>query len=136
MLNRHDLKPGQRLTRPGPPLTLQAFTDFGALLGTDAPVHNDTAYAAKTQFGCVIAQGPLLLARYESWFCELFGEEAWSRSGRLTAKFIDPARIDETVTLEMVVGETIKGRAHFELRVVCGERLLALGTATIELHEF
>jgi acyl dehydratase len=134
MLSRHDLKAGQRLTRPGPPLTLQAFTDFGALLGTDAPVHNDTAYAAKTQFGCVIAQGPLLLARYETWFCELFGEDTWSRSGRLTAKFLDPARIDEMVTLEMVVGEPVKGRAHFELRVVCGERLLALGKATIELQ--
>lgn len=134
MLNRHGLKAGQRLTRPGPPLTLHAFTDFGALLGTDAPVHNDVAYAAKTQFGCVIAQGPLLLARYETWFCELFGDEAWSRSGRLTAKFIDPARIDETVTLEMVVGETIKGRTNFELRVVCGERLLALGKAAIDLQ--
>jgi acyl dehydratase len=134
MLNPHDLKTGQRLTRPGPPLTLQAFTDFGALLGTDAPVHNDAAYAANTQFGCVIAQGPLLLACYEIWLCELFGEAAWSRTGRLTAKFLDPARIGETVTLEMVMGETVKGRAHFELRVVCGERLLALGSAAIDLQ--
>ncbi len=132
MLNRHDLRAGQRLTRPGPPLTLQAFTDFGALLGTDAPVHNDPAYAAKTQFGCVIAQGPLLLACFETWFCELFGETAWSRSGRLTAKFLDPARIGETVTLEMALGETTAGRASFELRVVCGERLLALGQAAID----
>ena len=134
MLNRHDLKAGQRLTRPGPPLTLQAFTDFGALLGTDAPVHNDAAYAAKTQYGCVIAQGPLLLACYETWLCELFGEAAWSRTGRLTAKFLDPARIGETVTLEMIVGETVEGRAVFELRVICGERLLALGKATIDLQ--
>jgi acyl dehydratase len=134
MLNRDDLKAGLRLTRLGPPLTLQAFTDFGTLLGTDAPVHNDAAYATKTQFGCVIAQGPLLLARYESWICELFGEEAWSRSGRLTAKFLDPARIGETVTLEIVVGEKAGSRATFELRVVCGERLLALGNAAIDLQ--
>jgi acyl dehydratase len=134
MLNRDDLKAGQRLTRPGPPLTLQAFTDFGALLGTDAPVHNDAAYAARTQFGCVIAQGPLLLARYESLLCELFGEEAWSRSGRLTAKFLDPARIGETVALEMVVSETIRNRTQFELRVTCGERLLALGSAAIDVQ--
>jgi acyl dehydratase len=134
MLNRHDLIAGRRLTRPGPPLTLQAFTDFGALLGTDAPVHNDPAYAAKTQYGTVISQGPLLLACYETWFGELFGEAAWSRTGRLTAKFLDPARIDETVTLEMIAGETVEGRAHFELRVVCGERLLALGSAAIDLQ--
>ena len=134
MLNQHDLKAGQCLTRPGPPLTLQAFTDFGALLGTDAPIHNDAAYAAKTQYGTVISQGPLLLACYETWLCELFGEAAWSRSGRLAAKFLDPARIGEAVTLEMVVGETVGGRAHFELRVVCGERLLALGNAAIDLQ--
>lgn len=134
MLTDHVFKAGQRLTRPGPPLTLQAFTDFGALLGTDAPIHNDAAYAAKTQYGTVISQGPLLLACYETWLCDLFGEAAWSRSGRLAAKFLDPARIGEAVTLEMVVGETVGGRAHFELRVVCGERLLALGNAAIDLQ--
>lgn len=132
MLNP-DLVPGQRLTRSGPPLTLQAFTDFGALLGTDAPVHHDPAYAAKTQFGGVIAQGPLLLASFETWFCELFGEDAWSRTGILTAKFLNPARIGDAVTLEIIVGERFGDRATFELRVVHQERLLALGTAAISL---
>jgi acyl dehydratase len=127
------LSPGQRLTRPGPPLTLQAFTDFGDLLGTDAPVHNDPAYAAKTQFGSVIAQGPLLLASFETWFCELFGEDAWSQTGILTAKFLSPARIGDAVTLEIIAGETFEGRATFELRVVHQDRLLALGTAAISL---
>jgi acyl dehydratase len=134
MLNQTRFEAGQRLTRPGPPLTLQAFTDFGALLGTDAPVHNDPAYAAKTQFGSVIAQGPLLLAAFETWFCELFGEDAWSRTGRLTAKFLNPARIGDAVTLEIIVGEAIEGRVHFELRVIHQERLLALGTAAIDLR--
>jgi len=32
----------------------------------------------------------------------------------------------------MVVGETVEARATFELRVVCGERLLALGSAAID----
>ena len=125
--------PGQRLTRPGPPLTLQAFTDFGALLGTDAPVHNDPAYAAKTQFGSVIAQGPLLLASFETWFCELFGEDAWSQTGIVTAKFLNPARIGDAVTLEIIVGDTFGDRATFELRVLHQDRLLALGTAAISL---
>ena len=131
MLNQTRLTPGQRLTRPGPPLTLQAFTDFGDLLGTDAPVHNDPAYAAKTQFGSVIAQGPLLLAAFETWFCELFGEDAWSRTGTLTAKFLCPAGIGDAVTLEIIVGDTSDDRATFELRVTHQDRLLALGTAAI-----
>lgn len=133
MLNQSHLTPGARLTRPGPPLTLQAFTDFGALLGTDAPVHNDPAYAAKTQFGSVIVQGPLLLASFETWFCELFGEDAWCRTGKLAAKFLNPARSGDAVTLEMTVGETVEGRTAFELRVVHHERLLALGNAAISV---
>jgi 3-hydroxybutyryl-CoA dehydratase len=134
MLKQSDLEAGQRLTRPGPPLTLQAFTDFGALLGTDAPIHNDPAYAAKTPFGVVIAQGPLLLACFETWFCELFGEDAWSRTGRLAAKFVSPAKIGETVMLEIIVGETLEGRANFELRVVHEDRLLAVGSAAISVQ--
>jgi len=132
MLNQTRLTPGQRLTRPGPPLTLQAFTDFGALLGTDAPVHNDPAYATKTQFGSVIAQGPLLLASFETWFCELFGEDAWSRTGRLTAKFLSPAGIGDAVTLEIIVGDAKEDSTTFELRVLHQDRLLALGTAAID----
>jgi acyl dehydratase len=134
MLSHARLEIGQRLTRRGPALTLQAFTDFGRLLGTDAPVHNDPAYAASTQFGSVIAQGPLLLAPFETWFCELFGNDAWSRTGRLAAKFLNPARIGDEVTLEIVVGETVEGRTTFELRVVHNERLLAVGSAAIELQ--
>lgn len=134
MLNQTRFEAGERLTRPGPPLTLQAFTDFGRLLGTDAPVHNDPAYAANTQFGSVIAQGPLLLASFETWFCELFGEDAWSRTGRLAAKFLNPARIGDAITLEIIVGEVVEGRTTFELRVVHDERLLALGSAAIDLR--
>jgi acyl dehydratase len=131
MLNRASLKAGQRLTRPGPPLTLQAFTDFGRLLGTDAPIHNDPAYAAKTPFGSVIAQGPLLLASFETWLCELFGDDAWSQSGQLAAKFIHPAKAGEKVTLEITVGDVAPSRMTFELRVLHDQHLLALGSARI-----
>jgi len=133
MLTQNRFETGQRLTRRGPPITLQACTDFGTLLGTDAPFHNDPAYAAKTQFGTVISQGPLLLAHYETWLCELFGEYAWSRTGRLAAKFVSPAKLGEDVTLELVAGEMAGQRATFELRVTCGDRLLAVGSATIDL---
>lgn len=133
MLNQTPLKAGQRLTRPGPSLTLQAFTDFGRLLGTDAPIHYDPSYAAKTPFGTVIAHGPFLLASFETWFCELFGDEAWSQSGRLAAKFISPAKVGEKVTLEITVSEVTPSRATFELRALHDQRLLALGSAKIDL---
>lgn len=133
MLSKDRLETGQRLTRPGPPLTLEAFSSFGRLLGTDAPIHNDPAYAAKTPFGTVISQGPLLLAPFETWLCELFGEEAWSRTGRLAAKFLSPARVGDAVTLELIVGEKQDPRVSFELRVVHNDRLLASGTASLDI---
>jgi 3-hydroxybutyryl-CoA dehydratase len=115
-------------------MTLEAFSAFGRLLGTDAPIHNDPAYAAKTPFGKVIAQGPLLLASFETWFCELFGEEAWSQTGQMAAKFVNPARIGDTVTLEIVVGEKQGERVQFEVRVLHDDRLLALGSASLKLQ--
>ena len=133
MLSKEHLKTGLRLTRPGPPMTLEAFDGFGRLLGTDAPIHNDPAYAAKTPFGKVIAQGPLLLASFETWFSELFGEDTWSRTGQMAAKFVSPAKIGDTVTLELVVGETQDDRVKFEVRVIHDDRLLALGSASLEL---
>ena len=39
-------------------MTLAAFRDFGALLGSDAPIQTDTAYAAATVF----SRGERLLA--------------------------------------------------------------------------
>jgi len=108
-----------------------------AVLGSSAETarinSTETAVEAKTPFGTVISQGPLLLAFYESWLCELFGEDAWSRTGRLAAKFVSPAKLGEEVTLELIAGETTGRRATFELRVTRGDRLLAIGSAAIDL---
>ena len=130
MLNA-DLPSGHRLQRHGPALDQTAFDTFGALLGTDAPIHVDPAYAAKTVFGSTIAQGMLLLAPVESWLCELFGEEAWSVGGRLEARLISPARVNEVVLHELEVTCNDAKAITFAIRVMCGERLLASGTATI-----
>lgn len=130
-----DLAPGVRFCRGGAPMTLAGFRDFGALLGTDAPIHTDPAYAAGTVFGCVIAQGPLLFAPFESWLCALFGEEAWSRSGRIRMKFLDPARVGETLTLEMTIRSVLDNLVEIELQARCAERLLAAGSAEIMLED-
>lgn len=127
------LQTGQILTRPAPPLTQAAFSDFGALLGTDAPIHTDPAYAAATPFGGTIAQGMLLLAPFEPWLCELFGEAAWSQGGTLRARLLRPARAGNTVTLELQVTESRAGFTAFALRVICQGHDLARGEATVTL---
>lgn len=127
--------PGQRFARRGPPLTQQAFNDFGRLLGTDAPIHVDPDYAAKTPFKRTFAQGMLLLAPFESWLCELFGEAAWTNGGRLKAKLLQPAMVGDITGLEMQAGEIRDGHLCLELRVVCNGKLLAVGETTVRLDD-
>ena len=133
MLNLHELEAGQRFTCSGPRMTLEAFREFGALLGTDAPIHCDPAYAANTPFRKVIAQGPLLLAPFEAWLCEMFGELAWSRSGKIRAKFLVPGPVDSVVRLEMTIRDIVEGRVSFDLQALCGDTLLAVATAEFSL---
>lgn len=135
MLNHDRPTPGQRFARRGPALTQQAFNDFGRLLGTDAPIHVDPEYAAKTPFKRTFAQGMLLLAPFESWLCELFGEKAWTNGGSLEAKLLYPAMVEDITGLEMEAGEICDGRLSLELRVVCDGKLLAVGEATVCLDD-
>ena len=80
----------------------------------------------------MIAQGPLLLAPFESWLCDLFGEEAWSRSGRIRAKFLVPGPIDSLVRLEMTVQDIANGKITFDLRAMSGATLLAVAVAELD----
>jgi acyl dehydratase len=133
MLSIHEIAVGQTFACNGPRMTLEAFREFGALLGTDAPIHCDPAYAANTPFENVIAQGPLLLAPFETWLCDLFGEQAWCRSGQIRAKFLVPGPVGSTVKLEMTVLEIVEGKVSFDLHVRNGETLLAIAAAEITL---
>lgn len=135
MLTRERPAPGQRFARRGPPLKQQAFNDFGRLLGTDAPIHVDPDYAAQTPFKRTFAQGMLLLAPFESWLCELFGEKAWTDGGCLKAKLLHPAMVGDITGLEMQAGGISNGRLTLELRVVCNGRLLAVGEAVVQLDD-
>ena len=128
------LTPTQRLERAGPPLTQQAFSAFGKLLGTDAPIHDDPAYAEATPFGGTIAQGMLLAAPYEAWLCELFGEEAWARGGHIAVRLRNPARAGESVRMVMTVTESTAERCTLQIESLCGARCLLTGHATVALH--
>lgn len=133
MLSIQELHVGQHFVCDGPRMTLEAFCDFGALLGTDAPIHCDPAYAAGTPFVDVIAQGPLLLAPFEGWMCELFGEEAWSRSGQIEIKFLVPGKVGSHVGLEMTVRDVAGDTVSFDVHARCGETLLAIAATQISL---
>lgn len=119
------------MTRSAPPLTQEAFNLHGEQLGFDAPIHTDPDYAAGTAFGRTFAQGMLLFSFFEPWLCELFGETAWCSGGRLTGKLLDPAYVGEVLTLEATARGAEAEITRLDLRILCGERLIAVGEASI-----
>jgi acyl dehydratase len=123
---------GTILTRESPVLTQESFNEFGALLGTDAPIHVDPGYARQTAFGNTIAQGMLLLAPLESWLCELWGEAAWFSRGRIHARLLNTAVAGERATMQLTVtacaGASITG---LDFSLLCGERTLAAGKVSL-----
>ncbi|MEL3888879.1 MaoC family dehydratase [Ferrovibrio sp. MS7] len=136
MLNPASLTPisltvGQRLERPGPALTQWSFTTFGRLHGTDAPIHTDPEYAAKTPFGGTIAHGMMLLAVFESWLCDLFGAAAWDNGANFRAKLLNTVKAGEPTTYSLeVTGRDATG-ITLALALHSGERLLAIGEARL-----
>lgn len=123
------LAPGLRFERAGPSLTQEAFTDFGHLLGTDAPIHLDPAYARGTAFGGTIAQGMLLAAPVEAWLRELVGEAAWFRRGKLEVRLLATVQAGEPVTIRLHVLAHDAALTRIAFEIASGERLLAAGTA-------
>lgn len=133
MLTARDLSPGRRFERAGPPMVQAAFNDFGALLGTDAPIHVDPDYGARTVYGGTIAQGMLLLAPVETWLCDLFGREAWHGSGGLKATMLSPARAGERGAMVLTVRSVAAGRATLDLSISRADTLLIAGEVSITL---
>jgi 3-hydroxybutyryl-CoA dehydratase len=84
-------------------LTPAMVAEFAAAAGDSNPVHRDSAFAAKTRYGRVIASGPhttaLLLgltARHFSKRGAMVGLEFWVRFQR-------PVYADETIRMEWLV---------------------------------
>ena len=123
---------GDILTRAGPVLTQESFNEFGALLGTDAPIHVDPDYARRTAFGATIAQGMLLLAPLETWLCELVGEAAWFSRGRIHARLLNTAVAGEQASMQLTVTACAGGSiAAMDFSLLCGQRTLAAGKVSL-----
>lgn len=133
MLTRPALRAGLTLERTGPALTQEAFSAFGRLLGTDAPIHDDPAYACATGFKGTIAQGMLLAAPYETWLCEIFGEAAWLRGGKLSIRLRSPAWVGDQVRMTLCIREIGESACTLEVESRCGGRSLLTGSASLVL---
>ncbi|MGA8849426.1 MAG: MaoC family dehydratase [Dehalococcoidia bacterium] len=62
------------------------------------PIHVDESFAAKTPLGGTIAHGMLSLAYVSEMMTSAFGR-SWLSGGKLRAKFKEPARPGDTLTI-------------------------------------
>ena len=62
------------------------------------PIHIDESFAAKTPLGGTIAHGMLSLAYVSEMMTSTFGQD-WLSEGKLRAKFKEPARPGDTLTI-------------------------------------
>jgi len=62
------------------------------------PIHIDESFAAKTPIGGTIAHGMLNLAYVSEMMTSAFGQN-WLSEGKLRAKFKEPARPGDTLTI-------------------------------------
>ena len=67
--------------------------------GDHNPIHVDVDYAARTPLGGTVAHGMMILAYVSQMMTEAFGE-FWLKGGKLDARFKNPARPGDTVTVK------------------------------------
>jgi 3-hydroxybutyryl-CoA dehydratase len=79
-------------------ITQEKINLYAEASGDFNPIHIDESFAAKTPLGGTIAHGMLGLAYVSEMMTSAFGE-GWLSSGKLRAKFKEPARPGDTLTI-------------------------------------
>jgi len=112
-------------------LTQEKISRYAGASGDHNPLHTDAEFAARTQFGGVIAHGMLILAYLSEMMTAAFGQ-AWLSGGTLKIRFRAPARPGDTVTASGRVLQAEGGRTvcAVECRNQRGETL-ATGEAEV-----
>ena len=79
-------------------ITQQNINLYAEASGDFNPIHIDESFAAKTPLGGTIAHGMLSLAYVSEMMTSTFGQN-WLSEGKLRAKFKEPARPGDTLTI-------------------------------------
>ena len=128
------LRPFQRA------VTQDMVAAYADISGDRNPIHLDASFAAGTQFGGIVAHGMLLYG----FMCDAIRRahpDAWESTGRMRARFRDPARPGDVVTVTGILSGS--GTAHAEgyttvrYSLECKEsdgRVLATGNAEVTIR--
>ena len=79
-------------------ITQENISLYAEASGDFNPIHIDESFAAKTPIGGTIAHGMLNLAYVSEMMTSAFGQN-WLSEGKLRAKFKEPARPGDTLTI-------------------------------------
>ena len=79
-------------------ITQEKINLYAEASGDFNPIHVDESFAAKTPVGGTIAHGMLSLAYVSEMMASTFGQ-SWLSGGKLQARFREPARPGDTLTI-------------------------------------
>jgi acyl dehydratase len=89
---------------------------YAALTHDFNPIHLDSAFAAQTSFGGMIAYGTLLLAPIWEAMEEALGRQALN-GARAEVKFLRPIKVGSTPKIEGRLVETLSSDLQYEFTI-------------------
>ena len=93
-----EIQEGKALNPVVKHITQEKINLYAEASGDSNPIHIDESFAAKTPLGGTIAHGMLSLAYVSEMMTSAFGR-GWLSGGKLRAKFKEPARPGDTLTI-------------------------------------
>jgi 3-hydroxybutyryl-CoA dehydratase len=93
-----EIQQGKALNPVVKHITQEKINLYAEASGDFNPIHIDKSFAARTPLGGTIAHGMLSLAYVSEMMTSAFGR-SWLSGGKLRAKFKEPARPGDTLTV-------------------------------------
>jgi 3-hydroxybutyryl-CoA dehydratase len=124
-----EIREGKALDSVVRHITQEKINLYAEASGDFNPIHIDESFAAKTPLGGTIAHGMLNLAYVSEMMTSAFGR-SWLTGGKLRAKFKEPARPGDTLTISGKIGCVEKkddvsyANCNFECRNQKGETIV------------
>lgn len=126
------LRVGDRFVAEIPGISQAQVNLFGALMGTDGPIHTDPEFARSTWFKGTVVPGILVAAPISDMMASLVGADRWNRAGKLEIKFVSFTRPGDEVSVSVEVTEAAAEAVH--MRIVIANRsevAVAVGEAVV-----
>lgn len=114
-------------------IDLDRVRDYAVAARDPNPLHTDTEFAAKTDFGHPVAHGMLVLALLSEAMTAQFGSR-WASDGQLKVRWRAPAIMPVEVTASAEPRALTDGRAEYAVQCrAAGGTVLLTGTASVTL---